>query len=175
MHTGPVSSHIAPLNASNTCQGTRTSTSTRQPPEAALSGSEPVQDRRNRHGRHGPRSFRPELVRTEFYDRIRVAHYNIVDNGLKPLAAMNLAVPADNLETLGVWENQLRAHIESCWQLASNDSRTAMHILCATLDQIPGSRQIREPRLTNVDVVLTRTGVRTVDPPIPHLWLPNNG
>lgn len=121
------------------------------------------------------RPFRPKLVRIVFYDRIRVAHYNIVDNGLKPLAQMNLAVPADNLDTLGVWEGRLCAHIEFCWQLASNDSRTAMNILCTTLDQILGCRLIREPRLTNVGVVLTRTGLRSVDPPIPHLRLPNSG
>ena len=168
MHSEPASNHTASLNAAHICQGTKTPTRTQQPPEAALRCTGSVQDLQDR-------SFRPALVRTSFYDRPRIAHYNIVDNNLELLAQMNLAVPAGNQATLDVWEDRLRDHVEVCWQLAANDTGTAMRILCATLGQIPGYGVRHEPRLTYADIAVTRTGGRHVDPPIPHLRLPNSG
>ena len=172
MNPETAANRTASLNAPNTCRDASTSTSAQHVSEAALDVPETIL---NKPTDMPDRAFRPELVRTGFYDRPRVAHYNIVDNNLELLAQMNLAVPAGNLATLNVWEDQLREHIEVCWQLAANDTGTAMRILSVTLGQIPGYGVIHEPRLTYADIAVTRTGGRHVDPPIPHLRLPNSG
>ena len=122
------------------------------------------------------RPFHPKLVRTELYDWARIAQYALCGRDHKPLAGLALPVPTTNLETLKPWEDQLRTHVEFCWQLAFNDTETAMDILSTTLDQLPGLRQSCEPRLTYVDFVRTRPdSERTIiNPPIPHLHLPGS-
>ena len=163
----PDSTRTAALHAPNTCRDASTSTSAQRSPAAALDGTETAL---NRHDK----AFRPKLVRTGFYVQSRVAHYNIVGNNLELLAQMNLAIRADNQDTLETWDDQLRAHVEFCWQLAFNDTGTAMDILRVTLGQIPGYGPFREPRLTNTNVFMADTRVRTFGTPIPRLWLPQS-
>ena len=59
-------------------------------------------------------SFRPELVRIEYLEKVRVTHYIICDRNRKPLAVLNLPVPADKQAPLESWEERIRTHVEIC-------------------------------------------------------------
>ena len=110
---------------------------------------------------------RLKLVRTAFYGLTQVGHYNIVDSRNNILAQLDLAIPARGWEPLSDIENRLLNHLELCWQLATDNTKTAMNIAAVTLDQVPGYETIAEPWLTQVE-----TSNRTVDGhPIPYLYL----
>ena len=115
---------------------------------------------------------RPVLFRTKFVTAIPKALY-ILDCAGKHIAELELVVPRNCTTTrkLRLWELELEAHINNCWDISRQNPKTIVDLLCSTLNQIPGFENAPKPRIGETTVPVTWLhGHRTVlQQPIPLL------